>query len=60
MNYDALLAALVAFAFTLALFLFAPFVVAELPDTIRTAAVYLVVALIVSGISIFVRKRLRK
>ena len=60
MNYDALLAALVAFAFTLALFLFWPWVVAELPQTIRTAAVYLVVALIVSGISIFIRTRLRK
>jgi hypothetical protein len=60
MQYDALLAALVVFCVTLALFLFFPWMIADLPDAVRTAAVYLIVALVVAGFSLFIRRKLRK
>ena len=59
MNYDALLAALVTFCVSLALFLFLPVVIAEFSEIARTAIVYLAVllVLVVAGLRIQWKRR---
>jgi MFS superfamily sulfate permease-like transporter len=60
MNYDALLAALLAGIVTLAAFLFWPFVADQLPELAGSAIVYLVVLFVVSWIFEYWRRRRRK
>ena len=60
LNYDALLAALVAGSVTLAAFLFLPWIADEIPDLARTAIVYLAVLLGASWLFQFWLRRRRK
>lgn len=57
---DALLAALVAFCVTLLAFLFWPVLTDQFPDLAVTAAIYVAVLLVVSGLFRIIRQRPRK
>lgn len=60
MNYDALLAALLAGIVTLIAFLFWPAVADQMPELARAAIVYLAVLFLVSWIFEYWRRRRRK
>ena len=55
MNHNALLAALITFCVSLALFLFLPVVIAEFSEIARTAIVYLAVLLVLVVAGLFVK-----
>jgi MFS superfamily sulfate permease-like transporter len=57
LDYDALLAALVAGVVTLAAFLFWPWISEDIPDLARTAVAYFVVLVVASWVFRFFRSR---